>query len=68
MCLKPVKLWVFLVTHFTDQKELVEEGGIDSLIDKSRRKPNLRNRVDAKIEQTVIDFAFEYPARAVSGL
>ena len=29
---------------------LIEDGGIDSLIDKSRRSPNLKNRVDEATE------------------
>ena len=32
---------------FYRYKELVEEGGIDALLDKSRRVPNLKNRTDA---------------------
>ena len=36
---------------FYRYQELVEEGGIDSLIDKSRRSPNLKNRVDEATEK-----------------
>ena len=47
---------------FYRYQELVEDGGIDSLIDKSRRAPNLKNRVDEVTEQAVIDYAIEFPA------
>ena len=47
---------------FYRYQELVSEGGIDALIDKSRRAPNLKNRVDETIEKAVIDYAIEYPA------
>lgn len=39
-----------------------DEGGIEALIDKTRRKPNLKNRVDDVTEKGVINIAFEYPA------
>lgn len=39
-----------------------DDGGIEALIDKSRRQPNPRNRVEPQIEQAVLDFALEYPA------
>ena len=42
--------------------ELVKSGDIDALINKSRRVPNLINRVDDATEQAVIDFAIQYPA------
>lgn len=48
---------------FYRYRELVEEGGIDSLIDRSRRSPNLKNRVDEAIEKAVTDYATEYPVR-----
>lgn len=40
-------------------RELMNEGGMDALIDKSRRKPNLRNRTDENTEKAVLDIAFE---------
>ena len=42
--------------------ELVQSGDIDALINKSRRVPNLKNRVDDATELAVIDFAIQYPA------
>lgn len=47
---------------FYRYQELVEEGGIDSLIDKSRRTANIKNRVDEATEQAVIASAIEQPA------
>ena len=47
---------------FYRYQELVEEGGVDALINKSRRTPNIKNRVDDKTEQAVIDYAVEQPA------
>ena len=38
---------------FYRYQELVEYGGIDSLISQSRRTPNLKNRVDEATEQSV---------------
>lgn len=47
---------------FYRHQELVEDGGIDALIDKSRRAPNLKNRVDEETEKAVTEYAVEYPA------
>jgi hypothetical protein len=47
---------------FYRYQELVKDGGIDSLIDKSRRTANVKNRVDDATEQAVITSAIEYPA------
>ena len=40
----------------------VEEGGVEALVAKNRRKPNPKNRVDPAIERAVVEFAIEYPA------
>jgi transposase InsO family protein len=42
-------------------KKAHDEGGIEALREKSRRKPNLRNRVSEDIEQAVLELAFENP-------
>lgn len=42
--------------------ELVEEGGLDSLINRSRRTPNVKNRVDEQTEAAVIASAIAFPA------
>jgi transposase InsO family protein len=47
---------------FYRYQELMEEGGADNLIDRTRRLPNLKNRVDLKTEEAVRQFAIEYPA------
>lgn len=39
-----------------------DEGGIESLLDKSKRSPNLKNRVEPFIEDAVLAFAVDYPA------
>jgi transposase len=47
---------------FYRYQELVDEGGIDSLINKSRRAPNLKNRVDETTEKAVVEYAVDFPA------
>lgn len=47
---------------FYRYQELVEEGGVENLIEKTRRKPNLKNRIDERSEEAVTVFALEYPA------
>ena len=47
---------------FYRYQELMSEGGIDNLIEKNRKKPNLKNRVEESIELKVISYAIEYPA------
>lgn len=47
---------------FYRYKAAVEEGGIESLLDKSRRKPNVKNRVDEQTEAAVVAYAVEQPA------
>ncbi len=47
---------------FYRYKAAVEEGGVAALLERTRRKPNLANRVDQAIEQAVQDSAGEFPA------
>lgn len=47
---------------FYRYQELANEGGVEALIDKSRRSPNLKNRVDPIIEDAVKTYAIDYPA------
>ena len=47
---------------FYRYQELVDEGGIDALIEKNRRAPNIKNRVDEETEKSVMVYAFEQPA------
>jgi len=48
--------------HFYDIKQAYEEGGIEALQEKSRRKPNLKNRVAPETEEAVVRIAEEFPA------
>ncbi len=47
---------------FYRYKSAVEDGGVDALITKSRRQPNLKNRVDENTEAAVVAYAVEQPA------
>jgi transposase InsO family protein len=47
---------------FYRYKSAVEEGGIESLFDKSRRQPNIKNRTDEATEKAVLNYAIEYPS------
>lgn len=40
----------------------IEAGGVEALIEKTRRKPNQKNRTDELTESAVVAFALEYPA------
>ncbi len=43
-------------------QELYETGGEEALLDMTRKKPIIANRVDPKVEQAVLAMAIEYPA------
>lgn len=43
-------------------KEAKESGGIEALLHKDRRGPNLKNRIDESIERAVLAFALDNPA------
>jgi transposase InsO family protein len=43
-------------------KEAKETGGMEALLHKDRRRPNLKNRIDESIERTVLEFAIDNPA------
>lgn len=59
---KACKIMGFSRDTFYRYQELVQEGGVDALIDRSRRKPNVKNRVDDAIEKAVLDYAINQPA------
>ena len=47
---------------FYRYQELVNEGGIENLIERTRKKPCLKNRVDEATEKAVIEMATDFPA------
>ena len=47
---------------FYRYKAAVDEGGVDALISRDRRQPNLKNRVDEQTESAVVAYAIEEPA------
>ena len=56
------KLMGFSRDTFYRYHSAKEEGGVEALFDKSRRKPNLKNRVDQAIEDAVVVYATDFPA------
>lgn len=59
---KACKLMDFSRDTFYRYQSARDEGGLEALFDKTRRKPNLHNRVDEHIEQAVVAYATDYPA------
>lgn len=47
---------------FYRYKEAVDDGGVDALLDRSRRVPNPKNRVDPQVEEAVLAWAIAEPA------
>lgn len=47
---------------FYRYKNAVENGGVEALFERTRRKPNLANRVEEATEEAVIKSALDYPA------
>jgi hypothetical protein len=56
------KLMGFSRDTFYRYQSAMESGGVDALIDASRKKPNPRNRVEEATELAVAAFALEQPA------
>jgi len=59
---KACRIMGFSRDTFYRYQNAVEQGGVDALIDQSRRKPNIKNRVDEQTEAAVVAYAIEQPA------
>ena len=59
---KACKVMGFSRDTFYRYQQLAQEGGVDALISRSKRTPNLKNRIDPAIEKAVLDYAVEQPA------
>lgn len=47
--------------HYYDIKKAVEENGIDGLLEKSRKKPRIGNRVAPETEAAVLNYSLHEP-------
>jgi transposase InsO family protein len=47
---------------FYRYRQAVDGGGFEALVEKTRRKPNLRNRTAPEIEEAILEVALEQPA------
>ncbi len=56
------KVMGFSRDTFYRYKEAFDANGVQALLDQSRRKPNLRNRVDPDVEEAVLKHSLEEPA------
>ncbi len=59
---KACQMMGFSRDTFYRYKNAVDEGGVEALFERTRRKPNLANRVDEATEQAVIASALDFPA------
>lgn len=59
---KACKVMGFSRDTFYRYQQAVEEGGVEQLVNKSKRGPNVKNRIDPLIEKAVVDLATENPA------
>jgi transposase InsO family protein len=59
---KACKVMGFSRETFYRYHRAVSEGGVEALVEKTRRKPNFENRVDEATETAVIGMAIEFPA------
>lgn len=59
---KACKVMGYSRDTFYRYKELVADGGIENLTEKTRRKPNIKNRIDETVEDAVNRLAIEFPA------
>jgi len=56
------KVMGFSRETFYSYKKAVDEGGVEALLEKSRKKPNLKNRVDPEVESAVLKHALDEPS------
>jgi hypothetical protein len=49
--------------HYYDIKTVIQEDGLEGLLEKSRRSPRIGNRVSPEIEQKILDYSLEYPTQ-----
>jgi len=47
---------------FYRYRDAVNDGGVEALLDRSRRVPNTKNRVEPQVEDAVVAYAIEEPA------
>jgi transposase InsO family protein len=59
---KACKVMGFSRDTFYRYQNAVNDGGLDALINKSKRGPNIKNRIDPSIETAVIKVATDEPA------
>ena len=59
---KACRMMGFSRDTFYRYRDAMEEGGVEALLDQSRRKPNLKNRTDEATEHAVVEVAIENPA------
>jgi transposase InsO family protein len=57
------KVMGFSRDTFYRYKSAVEEGGVEALLEKNRRVPNVKNRVDEQTEARVMSYAIEFPTQ-----